>query len=96
MYSEIFESNLAALEQVLVRLEQHGLTVKPSKCRICFPTINYLAFVVGNNEVRPQLDKVSAILNTPCPVTKKTLRSFLGLASFYRKFMPNIATALLR
>ena len=92
MYDETFESHLAALEQVLVRLDQHGLTVKPSKCRFGFPTINDLGFVVGNNEVRPQLDKVSAILNTPCPETKKSLCSFLGLASPYRKFMPNAAT----
>ena len=51
----------------------------------------YLWFVVGNNEVRPQLDKVSAILNTPCPETKNSLHSFLGLASFYQKFMLNAA-----
>ena len=84
VYGETFESHLAALEQVLVRLEQHGLTVKPSTCRFGFPTINYLGFVVGNNEVRTQLDKVSAILNAPCPDTKKSLCSFLGLASFFR------------
>ena len=92
VYGETFESHLAALEQVLVRLEQHVLTVKPSKCHFVFPTINYLGFVVGNNEVRPQLDKVSAILNTLCLETKKSLRSFLRLASFYRKFMSIAAT----
>ena len=42
VYSEAFESHLAALEQILIRLEQHGLTAKPSKCCFCFPTINYL------------------------------------------------------
>ena len=83
MFGETFESHLAELEQVSVRLEQHGLTVKPSKCRFGFPTINYLGFVVGNNEVRPQLNKVSAILNTSCPETKKSICSFLGIASFY-------------
>ena len=49
------------------------------------PAINYLGFIVVNDEIKSQEDKISAILSTPCPDTKKSLRSFRGLTSFYRK-----------
>ena len=62
-----FEAHSVALEQVLVRLELHGLTVRTSKCRFGFITINYLGFIVGNYEIKRQDDKISAILSTPCP-----------------------------
>ena len=42
--------------------------------------------------MKPQEDKISAILSTPYPETKMSLRSFLGLTSFCRKFIPNAST----
>ena len=92
VYGKTFEAHSVTLEQVLFRLELHVLTVRPSKCRFGFPTINYLGFIVDNDEIKPQEDKISAFLGTPCPETKKSLRSFLGLTSFYRKFIPNATT----
>ena len=73
VYAKTFEAHSVALEQVLIRLELHGLTVRPSKYRFGFLTINYLGFIVGNDEIKQQEDKISAILGTPCPETKKSL-----------------------
>ena len=73
VYGKTFEAHSVALEQVLVRLELHGLSVRPSKCCFGFPTINYLGFIVGNDEIKQQEYTISAILSTPCPETKKSL-----------------------
>ena len=92
VFGDTFDEHLNALSNVFIRLEKHGLTVKPSKCHFGFPIVNYLGFVVGLGEVKPQDDKIAAITKISLPETKKTLRSFLGLTSFYRKFIPNAAT----
>ena len=91
VYSESWQTHLIALRNVFHRLREYGLTARPSKCRIGFPTINYLGFVLGHNKLSMQEEKITAILEAKLPTTKKALRSFIGLVSFYRKFIPNVA-----
>ena len=76
-----------AVQTVFDRLRLYGLTAKPAKCYIGFDTIKYLGFKVGRGIIETQEDKVSKILNFKKPTSKKMLRSFLGLFSFYRKFI---------
>ncbi len=52
----------------------------------------YLGHIVGNGRVRPEKSKVEAIQNFPVPTTKKEVRSFLGLAGYYTKFVPDYAS----
>ena len=47
---------------------------------------------LGGGVVRPEEDKVKAVKDFPTPKTKKEVRSFLGLAGYYRKFIPNFAS----
>ncbi len=47
---------------------------------------------MGNGRVHPEKSKVEAIQNLPVPTTKKEVRSFLGMAGYYRKFVPNYAS----
>ena len=84
--------HLDTLRIVLERLRSHGLTARPSKCNFAFSQIKYLGFVVGNDEVSPSKDKITALCETKPPTSKKQLRSFLGMISFYRKFLPNLAS----
>ena len=86
-----WDHHLEALRFVLRRLKKHGLTARPSKCTFGYPVMNYLGFTVSELGVSPANDKVEAINNVGCPQTKKKLRSFLGMMSFYRKFIPNLA-----
>lgn len=83
---------MKVIRSVLVRLKEHGLTVTPSKCRFGFPSIQHLGFIIDGKTLGPVLDKIQAILVVPPPTSKKALRSFLGLISFYRRFINHVSS----
>ena len=90
--SVTWDNHLKTLTLALDRLRQHGLTARPRKCNLGFQEINYLGFRVGNNQICPNVERVKAIQILEPPKTKKQLRSFLGMISFYRRFLPNLST----
>ena len=69
---------------MLERLREANLTVRPSKCLIDYGSVPFLGHNIGKNKINPQEDKVIKIQMCPKPMTKKTLRSFLGLCNYYR------------
>ncbi len=77
------------LREVLRALRGAGLTANPKKCAIGRVEIRYLGFRLGHGQVRPQIDKMAAIAACPRPKTKKEVRQFLGLAGYYRRFIPD-------
>ena len=68
-----------------------GLTLKPKKARIGYSNVDYLGHVVGSGDTCPNPSKIVAIKEAKPPHTKKQVRSFLGLAGFYRQYVPNFA-----
>ena len=67
------------------------LTAKPSKCKIGYSEIECLGHNIQDQTLRPKDDKIQAVKDAQRPVTKKQVRGFLGLAGFYRKFIPNFS-----
>ena len=73
------------------RLKEAGLTAKPSKCFIGYESLECLGHVLGHDRLQPHPDKVKAITEAPRPVTKRQVKSFIGLVGYYRQFIPNFA-----
>lgn len=91
IYSATFEDHLTHLQQVLSLLQKESWFVKRSKCKFAQREISYLGHVISDKGVATDNTKVEAVLSWPTPINIKELRSFLGLAGYYRKFVKHFA-----
>ena len=92
VFSGSWEEHLTHLHKVLHCLEVANLTIKMSKCQFGRVEVHYLGHVIGGGEVRPDPEKLSAVRDYPTPISKKQVRAFLGLAGYYRRFVPHFST----
>ena len=89
IYSKTFEEHIQHINTILERFEQYDIQVKPSKCQIAQTKVNLLGHVVDINGISPDPQKVEAIKNMSPPTNVKGVRRFIGLTSYYRKFIAN-------
>ena len=91
VFSQTVEEHLQRLEEVLERLQQAGLKIKPSKCHILCKSVKYLGYIVSEKGVEVDAGKISCVSNWAIPLNQESLRHFLGFTSYYRRFIPNFA-----
>jgi hypothetical protein len=87
-----FEDHLKNLEEVLKRLKYSGLTLSSKKCHLFQKEVQYLGHVVSGNGVAVDQQKVKAVQEWPIPNNLHELRSFLGLCTYYRRYVPGFAS----
>jgi len=92
VYSRTLEDHIQHLRQVFTLLASDQWKVKISKCRFAQQSISYLGHIVSHNGVSTDPSKIESIQQWPPPQNIKELRSFLGLAGYYRKFAKHFAT----
>jgi len=85
------EGHKELVEEVLRRLEENDLFVKPEKCKWKVREVEFLGVVIGPRGVKMQKKKVEGVLNWLAPRNIKEVQKFLGLANYYRRFIKNFA-----
>ncbi|CAF5042976.1 unnamed protein product, partial [Rotaria magnacalcarata] len=91
VYSPTFSSHLQHLESVLQQIQENGLTLHLSKCQFCKTKLRYLGHVVSQTGIEPDPEKIRAVRDYLVPTRLKEVRTFLGLTSYYRRFIKNYA-----
>ena len=91
VFGRTFEETLERLQLVLDRLSEFGLKVKPEKCNMFTDRLRYLGHSISDGGISPDPEKVRAVTEWKTPVTERELRGFLGLAGYYRRFVPGFA-----
>lgn len=80
------------LEMLLVRLRSSNLKLNKDKVKLCLPEVKYYGHVLTKDGVKPDKEKVSAILNMPAPEDKAGVLRFLGMITYLSKFLPKLST----
>ena len=91
IYSTTFEEHLKDIETVLIRLKNAGLKLKPSKCEWAKETISFLGHTVSSQGIQPDPRNIEKVAKAEPPKNVKGVQRFLGLASYYRRFIKNFA-----
>jgi len=87
MGTEIEEEHNEIVEEILKRLEENDLYVKPEKCVWKTRKIGFLGVVIRPNGIEIEAEKVEGVLGWSEPKNIKDVRKFLGLANYYRRFI---------
>src|SRR2546425_665134 len=87
VYSLMWKDHLNHLDAVLSSFEKAGMTLKLKKCHFAKVKVKFLGYTVRGGVRLPNLEKAEAIIEIPESSTKKLLKSFLGMTSFYRSFI---------
>ncbi|CAM4537442.1 unnamed protein product [Lepidochelys kempii] len=92
VFSQTGEDHVSQVKQVLDPLQEAGLTIKAEKYKVGLAEVSYLSHWVGNGCLKPELAKGEAIRNWPAPQTKKQVQAFIGMAGYYRRFVPHLSS----
>ena len=89
--TEIEKEYNKIVEEVLKRLEENDLYVKPEKCVWKVKKIGFLGIVIEPSGIEMEKEKMDGVLSWPEPRNMKDIRKFLGLANYYRRFIKDFA-----
>lgn len=89
--SENVDEMLFKLRKLFERFREFGLTLNPRKCTFLVPEMEFLGHHLTGNGIKPIESNIRKIIEYPSPSTRKRLRRFLGICSYYRRFIKNFS-----
>lgn len=87
-----FKSMLQKLEALLNRIRASGFLLKAKKCELFQKEVSYLGHILSEQGVKTDSNKISKILDWPAPINQKELRSWMGMVTYYSKYLPHMAS----
>jgi predicted aspartyl protease len=91
VFSTSFDDHLSRLRAVFERLQIVNLKIKPTKCQLFQRKVKFLGYVVSADGLETDSEKVKAVAEWPTPRSVTEVRAFVGLCSYYRKFIASFA-----
>lgn len=91
LYANSLEEHEEKFHELAKRLLEHGLKIQPAKCEFLKKKVTYLGHIISRDGVKPDPKKIAAIQELPPLTNQKKIKGFLGLAGYYRKFIPNFS-----
>lgn len=91
IFSKTFEQHVEQLSQVLTRISEAGLKIAPKKCHFFQAQVNFLGHIVSKEGVATDPEKTRCVSEWPRPENIKHVRQFLGLCSYYRRYVKDFA-----
>ena len=88
------KTKVAMLHEVLRRMRQVGLRLRKDKCVFLAPSVVYLGHRIDSQGLQPVADKLQALQDAPNTCNVSELKLYLGLLTYYAKFLPNLSTVL--
>ncbi|KAL0880701.1 hypothetical protein ABMA27_001917 [Loxostege sticticalis] len=90
-YGHDLNSCISNLKAIFQRIRDFNLKLQPDKCEFLRREVCYLGHIITEQGVKPNPEKVKAVTAFPIPKTPKDIKSFLGLVSYYRRFIPDFS-----
>ena len=91
VHSKTHKLHISHLTAAIDKIGRSNLRLNPSKCTFGANTVEYLGHTITSNGVKPGMDKSATVRDAPLPHDQKTLKSFLGLANYFRQYVPNFS-----
>ena len=91
IFSQTLEDHLVHLRKVIDRLKAVNLNLKPTKCKFVRKEVGYLGHLITAEGLRPNVRQTEAVQNFPRPDNVQGVRRFLGMTSYYRRFIARFA-----
>ncbi len=86
-----FDQHLVDVEEVFIRLQKANVTLNLQKCLFFRKKIKYLGHMISRDGIQPSHDRILGLLNKQSQTNVKELRTWLGMISYYRTFIPQFS-----